>query len=87
MPRAKLIEEKRKLHDKKIKNQKKKETIFQNIKKLFFLKEVKELLNYFFSNILNYFVLNVSILTSWIWNTDFDPYNLTDEEFKNKIIK
>jgi hypothetical protein len=87
MPRAKLTEEERNLRDKEIENQKRKGTIFQNIKKLFSHEEVKELLNNYSSDISNYLTPNVSTLTSWILSTDFDSYNITDEEFKNKIIK
>jgi hypothetical protein len=72
MPRVRLIEKERKLRDKEIENQKRKGTIFQNIKRLFSPKEVKELLNNFPSNISKYFVPNVSTLTFWIWNTDFN---------------
>jgi hypothetical protein len=56
MPRTRLTEEKKKLRDKEIENQKRKGTIFQNIKRLFFPEEVKELLNNFLTNTLTSFL-------------------------------
>jgi hypothetical protein len=62
--KSKINRRREKICDKEIENQKRKGTIFQNIKRLFFPKKVKKLLNNFPANISKCFVPNVSTSTS-----------------------
>jgi hypothetical protein len=84
MPRPRLPEE----ETIKRRNDKQRKTkMFQNIKRLFSHKEVKDLLNYVPGKPSKYFIPNVSNLVFWSRITDVDPLKLSDDEFKKQLIK
>jgi hypothetical protein len=63
---------------KRISDKQKNSRLFQNIKRLFSHKEVKDLLNYVPGMCSKYFIPNVSVLALWSWVTDIDPFKPSD---------
>jgi hypothetical protein len=77
--------------EKRQKEKQRKSLLFKRIKQLFTNKEVKELLGhlgYLPTEISSYFVANISNLVRWLYDdNDIDPINMSNEEFKRKIIE